>query len=31
MRMFKKSQFDSWLYGNRNTVSFVKELFEVYG
>ncbi|MGV3740229.1 MAG: DDE-type integrase/transposase/recombinase, partial [Gammaproteobacteria bacterium] len=31
MRMFKKGQFDIWLYGNRNEVSFVKELFEVYG
>ena len=31
MRMFKKGQFDIWLYGNRNEVSFINELFEIYG
>ena len=30
MRMFKKKQFNCWMYGNRNEVSFINELFEVY-
>ena len=30
MRMFKKGQFNSWMYGNRNEVSFINQLFHVY-
>ena len=30
MRMFKKKQFNCWMYGNRNEVSFINQLFEVY-
>ena len=30
MRMFKKKQFDYWMYGNRNQVSFINQLFEFY-
>ncbi|KTD57000.1 transposase [Legionella santicrucis] len=30
MRMFKKGQFDIWMYGNRNEVSFINELFGLY-
>lgn len=31
MRMFKKGQFNVWIYGNRNEVSFINQLFDVYG
>lgn len=30
MRMFRKNQFNAWIYGNRNEVSFINELFQVY-
>lgn len=30
MRMFKKGQFDMWLYGNRTEISFINELFGIY-
>ncbi|RZV22065.1 DDE-type integrase/transposase/recombinase, partial [Legionella longbeachae] len=30
MRMFKKGQFNIWMYGNRNDVSFINQLFHVY-
>ena len=30
MRMFKKGQFQCWIYGRRNEVSFINELFEIY-
>ncbi len=30
MRMFKKKQFDCWMYGNRNEVTFINQLFDVY-
>lgn len=30
MRMFKKGQFNVWMYGNRNEVSFINQLFGVY-
>ncbi|EEZ93352.1 hypothetical protein LLB_3911, partial [Legionella longbeachae D-4968] len=30
MRMFKKGQFNIWMYGNRNEVSFINQLFHVY-
>lgn len=30
MRMFKKGQFNVWMYGNRNKVSFINQLFGVY-
>ncbi|HBD7060400.1 TPA: IS6 family transposase [Legionella pneumophila] len=31
MRMFRKNQFQCWMYGNRNEVTFIKQLFDVYG
>ena len=31
MRMFKKGQFNIWMYGNRNEVSFINQLFHLYG
>ena len=31
MRMFRKQQFSCWMYGNRTEISFINELFEVYG
>tara|TARA_Y100000588_G_C14000296_1_gene815342 strand:+ start:410 stop:820 length:411 start_codon:yes stop_codon:yes gene_type:complete len=30
MRMFKKKQFDFWMYGNKNEGSFINQLFELY-
>ena len=30
MRMFKKQQFKFWMYGSRNEVTFINELFDVY-
>ena len=30
MRMFKKGQFNRWLYGNRTEVSFISQLFGIY-
>lgn len=30
MRMFKKGQFNTWLYGRRTEISFVNELFGIY-
>ncbi len=30
MRMFKKGQFNIWMYGNRNEVSFINQLFHIY-
>jgi transposase, IS6 family len=30
MRMFKKGQFNIWMYGNRNEVTFIKQLFHLY-
>lgn len=30
MRMFRKRQFNTWLYGRRTEVSFVNELFGIY-
>ena len=30
MRMFKKGQFNRWLYGNRTEVSFINQLFGIY-
>ena len=30
MRMFKKGQFNCWMYGNRNEVSFINEQFGLY-
>lgn len=30
MRMFKKGQFKGWMYGRRNEISFINELFEIY-
>jgi transposase-like protein len=30
MRMFKKGQFNIWIYGNRNEVSFINQLFHIY-
>jgi transposase-like protein len=30
MRMFKKGQFNIWMYGNRNEVSFINQLFQIY-
>ena len=30
MRMFRKGQFDFWMYSNRNEVKFVSHLFGIY-
>lgn len=30
MRMFKKGQFNIWMYGTRTEVSFINEQFELY-
>jgi len=30
MRMFKKEQFNCWMYGNRNEISFINEQFGLY-
>ena len=30
MRMFKKGQFNCWMYGNRNEISFINEQFGLY-
>lgn len=30
MRMFKKGQFNCWMYGNRNEVKFINQLFGIY-
>lgn len=30
MRMFKKGKFNIWMYGNRNEVTFIKQLFHLY-
>ena len=30
MRMFKKGQFNIWMYGNRNEVTFINQLFHLY-
>ncbi|CDZ77287.1 hypothetical protein BN59_01570 [Legionella massiliensis] len=30
MRMFKKGQFNIWMYGNRNEISFINEQFGLY-
>lgn len=27
MRMFKKGQFNVWMYGDRNEVSFINQIF----
>ena len=29
MRMFRKGQFNCWMYGNRNEVTFINQLFHV--
>ncbi|HHX7304976.1 TPA: IS6 family transposase, partial [Legionella anisa] len=31
MRMFKKGQFNIWMYGNRTESSFINEQFGIYG
>ncbi len=30
MRMFKKGQFNAWMYGTRNEKSFINEQFGIY-
>jgi IS6 family transposase len=30
MRMFRKGQFNCWMYGNRNEVTFINQLLHVY-
>lgn len=30
MRMFRKGQFNCWMYGNRSEVKFINQLFQVY-
>ncbi|HHT0594104.1 TPA: hypothetical protein ACTXXA_002321 [Legionella anisa] len=30
MRMFKKGQFNIWMYGNRTEISFINEQFGLY-
>src|SRR3989338_5986372 len=30
MRMFKKGQFNLWMYGNRNEISFINQQFGLY-
>ena len=30
MRMFKKGQFNVWMYGNRNEISFINQQFGLY-
>ncbi|STX55653.1 transposase [Legionella beliardensis] len=30
MRMFRKGQFNKWMYGNQNEVLFINQLFHVY-
>jgi transposase, IS6 family len=30
MRMFKKGQFNIWMYGNRDEISFINEQFGLY-
>lgn len=30
MRMFKKGQFNIWIYGNRTEISFINEQFWIY-
>lgn len=30
MRMFKKGQFNIWMVGNRNEVSFINQIFGIY-
>ncbi len=30
MRVFRKGQFNKWMYGNQNEVSFINQLFHMY-